>query len=178
MTHRQQAPPVAAPPSALAQRLKIWALFMSMLILGAGAVWWSLTELIGAARGLARGAPLLELSAMDVRGLFAGLGVLTLATLCVPIRPRGPLPRRSHRRAAKPRIDWPAVIMGTALILILLCIVAPPFAMIAAGEAAAHHGYRRCPDPADEHHAPTRWSLEASGGRCPESWEEARRMLP
>lgn len=177
MTRRQQVTPVATPSSMFVQRLKIWTLFVSMLVLGVGVVWWSLSELIGAVRGLARGAPLLELSAMDVRGLFAGLGVLTLASLCVPIGPAGaPLPR-SHRRVAKPRVDWPAMIMGTALILILLCLVAPPFVMIAADGAATRYGYRLCPDPADEHRAPTRWVRAASGGRCPTTWEEARRML-
>lgn len=178
MTRRQQAPSATVPASRLVQRLKIWTLFASMLVLGAGALWWSLTELVGAARGLARGAPLLELSAMDVRSLFAGLGMLTLATLCVPIGPGRPGPRRSHRRAAKPRIDWPLVIMGTALVLILFCLFGPPFVMIAAGEVATRYGYRLCPDPANEHRAPTRWMRAASRGRCPKSWEEARRMLP
>lgn len=147
-----------------------------MLVLGAGAVWWSLTDLIGAARGIASGAPLLELSAMDVRGLFAGLGVLALAPLCVPIGASGPLLRRSHRRVAKPRFEWPANLMGTALILILLCLVSPPLVMMTPGDAAARHGYRLCPDPADEHRPPMRWARAVAGGRCPTSWKEARRM--
>lgn len=160
------------------QRLKIWLLFAFMLVLGTGVVWWSLTDLVDAARGLATGAPLLELSSMDVRGLLAGLGVLALVPLCVPIGVPGPQLRRSHRREPAKRFDWPAMLMGTALILILLCLVAPPVVMIAAGEAAGRHGYRLCPDPADEHRPPMRWARTAPGGRCPASWREAQRMLP